>query len=729
MNDSDFEDASIGYKSSLGRRSFLGGVSVTLAFSALSAWGKVRIGSGPSNAPVLLPTAAVDTTLRAVATQSAEPVQGEISPSSAWTGVAGSGYSVVPNDPLRQTAKPAMRLIVPPNQAFTDSILVGVAAFANDSGSLRKNLGIRSVIVHYEGNQVEITQPSYEAFSAANGTTVCYLGWWIRLKHDSRNGDANVFFEAIPNDSSMQRRVMGPYLFMPSAAQYDLELTVAPSMPEITGSRYASIRAALAYSARQRKNCPRITLVEPRNDYTLDAIGFFYTTGKGYATIEASTPVTIIATAFAPAGPRTLYDGLRFCGQNITIDHQYMETIYHEGRGNQHWFDGVKIISTGGSGYINPTVRGPKTYSVARNNPWFTECNISSVPNMVIGASLVRGCKLADATGDIFTDARCAVGNHVENFDSSEFWAKDVPAFTVSYIGDGATATLELTNYSDANIRIFTAKVNSVTVGTLQVTKSGSTASPCSLVVNWLNSLSGFRATLQNDTRRATMCSLENLKGGPFGPTSVKGLNLQIVTMVDLHSDVWQHLINGIPENVIVCDNIIKDHVGQCFFISSTTSASDFIFVNNCYFGKKVFGRYNNRDWMLSQIGGKGKKSHLVFAHNSSSQGWWFRTEQGFLIDSYSLFANNVAPNAKWVGQPSAQWHIKKNHFYAMTTTLVNSRGTTTGGLEDQIWPQAWNGDFTPAGALLSATSRPCIWQDSRARTRQKSDVPGAIAR
>lgn len=705
------------------RRAFLSGASATLALSACGG------GESPeASPPILLSTAAQSSTLRAVATSAATTSQNEIYPGNNWTGSAGSGFTYPPLDPVRLTAKPTVRLIVPPNQAYTDTLLVGVAAFANDGGSLLENLGLKSLIVYFEGNQIEISSPSSESFTAENGQQVSYFGWWFRLRHDGRNGDAHLFVEAVPRDTTMQNRVMGPYLFMPSSALYDLELTVSPSQPEIAGTRYASIRAALAYAALQRKDRPRITLTEARDDYRLESIGRSYVTAKGYATIEALVPITISNASYAPASPRTFYDGLRFKGSNITIDHKFMDTIYHEGKGCQHWFDGVNITSTAGPNYTIPALRGPKLYSIARNNPWFTECTISSVANMVVGASLARGCRLSNGLGDIMTDVRCAVGNYVENFNSSEVWAKDVPAFTLTYIGNASSANLELSGYSDQASRVFTATVDGMVVGSFTVSKTATSATPCSAVVNWLNGLPGFVATLLDDSRRATFCSLPKLKGGAFGPTNVKGTTLQIVTMLDIHSDVWQQLFGGIRENVIVFNNIIVGHVGQCFFISTNEASMDLAFVNNCYYAKKINDVYAKTQWFFSQVGRSGLKSHLIFSHNSMNQAWWFRTDDGFSIDSYCMFKNNVCLNFEWKGKPANNVPIDNNHFYAMTSRLAASSGTTTGGTEEQIWPRAALGDFTPSGPLLYATSKPSVRRDGRGRERRNADVPGAVA-
>ena len=64
-----------------------------------------------------------------------------IAPSAGWNGTAGSGFSTVPADPARTTAKPVLRLIVPPFQWYTNELVVGVYAAANNGGSLFDNMG------------------------------------------------------------------------------------------------------------------------------------------------------------------------------------------------------------------------------------------------------------------------------------------------------------------------------------------------------------------------------------------------------------------------------------------------------------------------------------------------------------------------------------------------------------------------------------------------------------
>lgn len=240
---------------------------------------------------------------------------------SRLDGVAGTGFASVPADPVRTTAKPAMRLLVPPNQYFTNNLLVGVLAMANDGGSLIDNLGLAKVVLHYEGTQVEILRPSFQTFADANGKPVTYFGWWCRLQHNGVNGHAHVYVEAFPKNPAMQRRVLGPYQFSPQPALHDREFEVAATPAQITGQRYKTLAAVKAYldtlAVGVRPQNPRITITEGGN-YEWAQQGSGYSL-EGYLTVEAIAPVTITTPTRAQF-MRPRIDGIHFKGSNITID-------------------------------------------------------------------------------------------------------------------------------------------------------------------------------------------------------------------------------------------------------------------------------------------------------------------------------------------------------------------------------------------------------------------------
>ena len=117
-------------------------------------------------------------------------------PSQQWDGTVGSGFATVPVDPERTSAKPAMRMLEPPNQYFTDEMVIGVSAMANNQGSMLENLGLSHVSVYFEGSLQHITAPSFRTFQDANGNAATYLGWWVTLKKpEGQGGLGNVFLQ------------------------------------------------------------------------------------------------------------------------------------------------------------------------------------------------------------------------------------------------------------------------------------------------------------------------------------------------------------------------------------------------------------------------------------------------------------------------------------------------------------------------------------------------------
>ena len=238
-----------------------------------------------------------------------------LQPGPEWDGTAESGFASLPMDPVRNTGKPVLRLLVPPDQHFTDELTIGVIAAANDGGSLLDNLGMEKVVVHCEGARHEIEAPTLRASEDANGRLVSYLGWWTTLKRPrNRTGTAHLYFEGIPRDPSLQTRVIGPYRFTLTPIVHEYDLEVAPSLPAIAGKRFRSLGAALFHLAITQGDAqnPRIRITETG---TYDFAGSTYARyeGSGYCTIEATVPVVIGFAA--PQSGETLP---RSSDQNIT---------------------------------------------------------------------------------------------------------------------------------------------------------------------------------------------------------------------------------------------------------------------------------------------------------------------------------------------------------------------------------------------------------------------------
>lgn len=301
------------------------------------------------------------------------PPAAEIVPSESWSGISGSGFTAqqpAPVDPQRLTAKPALRLATPPHQYFTERMPVYVSAAANDSGSLFDDLGLSHVRVHCEGNTIDIPSPSYRMVTDANGVERSYYGWHFDLVHPEAggtdgngNGNMQIYFEAVPTDSTMQNRVIGPYRWTAARfddgqggfTPYDHRIEVAPSNPDpnATPKRFASVGAATTYCKNVNARNPLVTITESRNDYFLGGGQTFVPDGR--FNITASVPVTFGRNGYisdAAAKERPVRN-LHIFGSNITMDMRWWCNIYTENDATTgHWMDGISFIHSGPSGEL-----------------------------------------------------------------------------------------------------------------------------------------------------------------------------------------------------------------------------------------------------------------------------------------------------------------------------------------------------------------------------------------
>lgn len=665
-----------------------------------------------------------------------------VEPSAGWNGTVGSGfggaYGAVPTDPTRTTAKPAMRLLVPYNQYFTDYLLVGVYAGANNAGSLLTNMGLSKVVMHFEGNTVDILKPTWQTFDDANGNPVSYYGWWARLKKPAGvAGHGNVYFEAIPSDGTMQSRVIGPYQFGLVATLYDCELEVAPTPAEIVGVRYQSITNALTYIRTNTKQNTRITITEAHPSGWYDMTNAASYQGNGYHRIEATVPVAIGKAAYttdANAIMRPRINGLHFAGSNITLDYAYMSYVYRETSAGAmlHRVDGCRMTNSRGRDSYWRLGSWP-VGTLFFEGAWFTEAVIDNLTDPCGQAPpLARGCNFSYLARDLANDALCFVGNTISEHNST-FFAQDLPAFTVTYAGGEATATIELSGANDASSRTYTARwgANSATfaVGSTEALFAADTNYKFSHVVNWLNGLGvGFTAVLLDDARRASSGAKLGAKGIAIPAQSVKDTTFTVYSMIDLHSDMYQQNVSGTQENVIIANNRGWELVTQNFLLAPSSGATqDWLIINNAVSNKVAGGAYDNTDNFYSQQA-RAAQSHVVIAHNTfANQGWYIEASTS-AFDAYCMMACNSFRTISWGGTPDADLIIKDNHLHTGGVNPSGGTGTTIGGNQTSLVADFDSGDFTPAGALLSNLKTPVVKYDINRVERAASDAAGALA-
>ncbi|MDJ0641431.1 MAG: hypothetical protein QNJ15_01310 [Erythrobacter sp.] len=675
-----------------------------------------------------------------------------LAPSASWTGIEGSGFSAIPVDPVRLTAKPALRLITPPKQHFTDTLDVGVFAAANDGGSLLDSLGLAGVTFHLEGNNVTLERPSLHSFVDVNGSLQTYFGWWVRLrKPPQESGYAHLYIEATPRDATMQSRVIGPYLFAPQNELFDGQLSVAPTAPEVEGASYQSVVAAIEHAKAQSWENYLLTLAEP-GKYDIGESTPTRWDQKGWCNISAGVPGCSIGkqgySNDAEAKIIPARSPIRLMGSDLTLDFRHVVEI--DSFDGNFWCDGISITSSDPRGRYETLRGGPPDQFGWRidGNPYFTECEISELSGVCGQARLVRGCVLTNMTYDVFGDVTCAVFNRLTNHRGG-YWYTDHPCVEISYSGAEGSATIQRDGSADAGIATWTASwgtsIATFECGNreeyyLRTSGDGYTFQD---LVDWVNGDlaaldGGWSATLTDTEFADIRCcagSLPGAKGAGFGPQDVASEPLTIAAMFDRHGDFYQHA-TGTLENAIIAFNSGVDVQAQLIFISPTeiggdAAERDLMILGNAFYLRPGLDGYYDPEANSSQFGRTNlTASHVVIAHNThANQRWLIRSDNpGFTTDPYCLFTNNVASAVVYAGPTLPNLTIDALHLHGSATKPSGATRVAFGGDETSLFVDPAAGDFTPAGALMSSGFAPTLPFDAFNGEFPEIAAPGAIA-
>lgn len=565
-------------------------------------------------------------------------------------------------------------------------------ALANDGGTLIG--GVDRVRFHFEGESIDVVQPSFREFTRYGGSTYQQLGYWAELtKPKGIEGEALLYIEAISADATMQSRVIGPFTYFLYDDEFTHDLTLDPLQPLVTGSNYHDLRAALNYLRSQ--DAQRSRIVGSGSTHTLPtSTPFRYSDGQT-TVIEWSEPVTISRDEATKGDFRPNHSGMIFRGENITFDMRYISRFVSASGGEPYQFDRVRFINSGGRSALwdKGRRRVAHTFQEAEGGGvWLADCAFEGTRESGQQvASLVRGCTFDDVGGDNVTNALCVLNCITRGLDDSELRSY-LPALTVQ---GPATATLSLDGINDdAQGRTFTAKVGGSTVGTFAVSSDsadvGGGKYDVADVVDWLNTLSGWTATLLDDTRRATAIELNDGNGG-FTDLDVSSQQT-LTTHFDIHND-WMQSANR--ENGLVMNNVGTDMRAQLMLFTKGTT-HDFAVVNNAFTVPL--------DSVLTTQFGQDT-SHLLLVHNTCpDQGWIFRA--GWADGAYCLLKNNILESAGYSDSTPAAEVIEDNHYLAGANTFGEA-SATIGGTRDDLFADVDAGDFAPAGELLTNLKTP----------------------
>lgn len=593
-----------------------------------------------------------------------------IGPSGTWTGTAGSGYGgSPPTDPVRTTAKPFIRPLFVENDVFVSDRTIAVDAMAT--------AGVAKVRFYCEGNTVDVTSPSWVPYTDVNGTSRLLYGYAVTLDKAAfdaitASGTANIYAEAYPTDVALQNRVVGPYRMHNRAAEFAATRTVAPS-----GADHTTITAALNWITTNSPSARNVRIqITASGDYSLaTAASPKYDTATHWVTIEAAGGVTASITSGATrTNVRPQYDGLRFKGSGIVLDHAKFSAIMMEQSGSGLlWIDGCSVIQTGGKFAVFDGIF-PQQYWMTMSSGtgrrfYTTDCvSTGGIYNGFSVCELVRNCSIADISGDAFQNNECVHGVTASALSAAGAGGlrTHLAAVDVTYTGAGVPkiAISSAPNVAIGATRSLQCYVDGVAVGAaLSITNptysaTGSGYTTWADVATHIDALADFTATVNGaaGTRRASSASktgltpTQDLANGSGREITFSGGNAQITSIFDVHADGMQ--IFGNYENYggrfASIKNLDASTGAQGFFVDQTSTS-----LTDCQWSAFEVGTDGQPSTANSQVYSAWSHSSL-YNFTIYGQNFLMRTDAAggskFAPDTRCAFRNMSLDGFSWQG-------------------------------------------------------------------------------
>ena len=658
-----------------------------------------------------------------------------VAPGAAWNGTALSG-GTPPADPTRTTAKPAAQWLQPSELRMSGNIVIGVDADAKG--------GVAYVDFWVEGTVQRVAQSLY-ADTDINGKARKRLGYFISLNSAAFNavsttGSARIFATAVPNDATMQSRVIGNTL---ASFNGDRQMTVFPRTTAsdfaktigASGKDYTTLDAAIVAAKAANAEAAEFTLTDNAT-YPLTTVATARYSGvKGFHVVKAATGVSAtISRAVFPTGANTtwsiepMFDGLEFRGSGITVDFRNFSTIGNGSMVKPGRFNGCNItnsIADSQSLYWNKGPGPQRGFGIAS---YIEECTFRYVGDPLSYVLMAHGNNVFDTGGRIFTSTHGSSRNYI-NRVSIATYRTPVNAMTISYSGIEA-ATITKTGNSDSGS--FLLKINGATVKTYPLgTLTTDTWYDYQAIVNDINAYgSGWAATFQDNSRRAS-----SMLGSGFGSTngftdvSVTSTPRQLDAWFDIHSDWFQMFTGGATRSNIVCrgnvmHNVVNNGMTTMF---NDAPLQDVVFDSNANYGGGAS--------YYGQGSGHGPFSHFVNRNYYGTESWVYGSANG--SDTYCTFEQCVLGSIG-TSDPSTVTLFKDNYIYygfqgsspwnvapnsGNTLAAYNSSPAITALVTDGA-----NGDFRAVAPLLGISKARLSPFDGRLEARPLTGPPGPWA-
>ena len=521
--------------------------------------------------------------------------------------------------------------------------------------------GIKQIDFWVEGTTQTVTVPQFLTWTQ-NGVSKTCWGYFIQLQQSDfaahlSGSEARIFATAIPNDTTMQNRVLGydlqgtstydgnwPLYILPRSAANDHAYTVNPANNDVSPN-FTTIKKAMTQAATDSAERPLLTFTATAA-YEAENLTNHVPGSKAFCTLTCAGGVTATigrAAAFSPTGDNSWtpgWDAIEFRGSGVVFQQLNWTTCQLS---RSSWFNGNKWTNSVSGGRDNNFYNGAGAPYVGTGSLmcWCDGTYSEVCSGMMLNNFYAIGCQVSNTGGSCFTGNWYLYNTYVKDFSNAYF---DATTARLNITGPAnSTAVRAAGAHPDFGQNLL-LQVSGTTVHTVLLGFASTDANPnLTALAATINGFGGgWSATVLNDGALwQSACLGFNISGtGDWSfNVATTGAGFDFNCLPDPHGEWVQEYGLSVFQNVIWRNNILNGNPADTVLqIASPPFASwDHVMKGNTFI---------NTDGPPGGMGTGptfgGAWSHFVF-ENNNIRGAAKRVDDAGTGDFvYSSYSTNV---------------------------------------------------------------------------------------
>lgn len=598
-------------------------------------------------------------------------------------------------------------------------------------------VSVKQVDFWVEGAVQTVSTPKFLTW-VENGISKTAWGYFIKLRQSdfSAGGysgtEARIFATAIPNDPTMQNRVIGydlvnagsydgnyPMSVFPRASANDKSYTVNAANNDVSPN-FTTIKKALTQAASDSAEFPLVTFTATAN-YELENLAN-HAVGHGFCTLAHSGGVVATlqrAADYTPDNPSTWpwtpgWEALEFRGSGIVFQQRNWTQILNS---RPCWFNNCKFtnsIAARDTNYWNNTSQG---YVGGSGPSWVDNAYSEFVSGMYLGAYYVIGAQAKATGGSVFSGVHLTQNTFVNDF-SNDYFQSPGDRISITYTATGGHTTATVSRAGGSNNtaagQVMLLKVDGSTVATIHLGLYSNDTNPTVTdVVAAINAVSGWSASVLNPGGPGGIWPAVTIGGGG-GDWSFTGNAFGVAytarASADPHGEWWQGYTGSFTrENVILRNDVVLNNGSMPFINNDANVQYDTIIKGQVWLGTGnspfyVGGQFNNH-YVIQNVTTNVEWARREYV-NGDPNGSPDPGDQVYTSISNNIIGIIAVFGYNGVGTYSPYSPAMTKNFYAFGNSTMNGPSDTanvnyTGSTFASLFVNSAIVDLRPVGAGL----------------------------